>query len=199
MKQEKRQKVLLGLLLLVLALGAVRYVPGWLSGGEAGPTRRGGGDDGLGAAEGVEVATLDLEALAGVPRDYEPGRNPFQYYQPPPPKPVGPTPEELARRAEEERRRQAALREQQQQHAEAQPPPPPPKPQPPSFQLTYLGSFGPESRRIAVFTDGDEIYNALIGDVIEDKFIISDIGFESVSITYVGFPDEPAKRVAVGG
>jgi hypothetical protein len=75
----------------------------------------------------------------------------------------------------------------------------PPRPQPPPFELTYLGSFGPEGRRIAVFTDGDgEIFNALVGDVIAEQFVLDDIGYESVAIKYLAFPEEPPQRVAIG-
>ena len=144
----------------------------------------------------MQVVTLDVDELSGEPRDYAPGRNPFTYYQPPPPPPPpGPSAEELARRAELERQRQEEAAPEQ----AAAPPPEPPKPQPPPFQLSYLGSFGPENRRIAVFTDGEEIYNALVGDVIEDKFRVADIGYESVTITYEGFPEAPATRVGIGG
>lgn len=198
MNPGARQKILAGVLAVVLVALALRFVPGWLADGDGGGTWLGrSAAPAPSAAERIEVATLDLRALTAEPRDYEPGRNPFDYYQPPPPvppKPPGPTPEELARRAEEERRRQEELERQREEN-----PPPPPKPTPPAFQLTYLGSFGPEERRIAVFTDGEQIYNALVGDVLEEKFVVSDIGFESVSITYVGFPEEPARRVAIGG
>ena len=196
MSDERRRNLMLVLLAILVLVAAWRLVPGWLEGGGGG---LGGGRLGAGAAAGgaaVRVTTLDLEALAAEPRSYSPGRNPFTYYQPPPPPPPpGPTPEELARRAEAEQLRREA---EAQRQAEL-PPPEPPKPQPPPFQLTYLGSFGPESRRIAVFSDGEEIYNAVIGDVLDDKFVVADIGYESVTITYVGFPDEPATRVGIGG
>jgi hypothetical protein len=196
MSDERRRNLMLVLLAILVLVAAWRLVPGWLEGGGG---ALGGGGRGARAAAGgdaVRVTTLDLEALSAEPRSYSPGRNPFTYYQPPPPPPPpGPTPEELARRAEAERLRREA---EAQRQAEL-PPPEPPKPQPPPFQLTYLGSFGPESRRIAVFSDGEEIYNAVIGDVLDDKFVVADIGYESVTITYVGFPDEPATRVGIGG
>ena len=109
---------------------------------------------------------------------------------------AGPTPEELAAR-----RRPAS-------GPTRRAPPRPPRPadaarnappQPPDFQLTYLGCFGPKDRKIAVFTNGDDIYNVLVGDVLEDQFIVSHIGYESVDIKYVDFPDLPAKRLPVGG
>ena len=199
MSDERRQKVLLGVLVVfALAAGWTYLVPWLADGGDPATAGRPGARGGAGPA-GVEVARLEVERLEAAPRDYRPGRDPFRYGEPPPP--PGPTPEELAERAaaaaareaEEEAVRRAAARE-----AEEAAPPEPPKPRPPAFQLTYLGSFGPSSRRIAVFTDGEEIYNALLGDVIDGKFVVADIGYESVAIKFVGFPDEPAARVAIG-
>lgn len=89
--------------------------------------------------------------------------------------------EEEARRAAEEAARLAAI------------------PKPPEFTLEYMGSFGPANRRIAVFTDGKKIYNLQEGQVLEGKFIVARIGFESVDIKFVNFPDEPAKRLAIQG
>ena len=50
-----------------------------------------------------------------------------------------------------------------------------------------------------MFTDGREIFNALAGDVLQDKFIVEKIGLESADIGFVGFPEEPALRLAAGG
>lgn len=71
-------------------------------------------------------------------------------------------------------------------------------PRPPEVTLSYLGSFGPDGRRIAVFTasDGRSVINALEGDVIEGKFVVVKIGFESVDLGFVGFPDAAPRRLA---
>ena len=61
-----------------------------------------------------------------------------------------------------------------------------PKPQP--FTMKYLGNFGSPQKRLAVFTDGKTIYNAQEGEVLEGKFIVAHIGYESVDIQFVGFP-----------
>lgn len=200
MSDERKRLVMI---VLLLALGLVvgwRYVLPALSGGDGDFQGRVGGPVASRAAD-AQVSTLDLDSLTAEVRNYKPGRNLFQYYRvppppkPPPPKVEGPSPEELARRAEEARLAREAARLAREEELRRNPP----KPQPPAFQLTYLGSFGPENRRIAVFTDGEEIYNALVGDVLDDSFVVSDIGFESVSITFVGFPDTPATRVGLGG
>lgn len=75
----------------------------------------------------------------------------------------------------------------------------PPAPQPPRIDFTYMGSFGPAGSRIAVFTDSETIYNAMVGEVIKDVFLLANIGFESVDIAFVGFPDAEAQRLAVSG
>lgn len=200
MSPAKRQRVLLAVLLVVAAVAAWSQLLPRLGGDGGGESAAGRGVGGR-AAGGVDVVMLDLDALSATPRDYSPGRNPFDYGEPPPP--PGPTPEELARRAELEAERRRAAEEARRADEErarelAENPPPPPKPQPPDFGLRYLGSFGPESRRIAVFTDGEEIYNALIGDVIAGQFVVHDIGYESVAIAFVDFPDEPPRRFAIG-
>jgi len=140
-----------------------------------------------------EIAELRLEDLVVRPRDLSVGRDPFRYGPPPPPPPPpGPSAEDLERmrrEAEEARRRaEAAAREAA-------------IPRPPPVTVVYLGSFGPVDRKVAVFTggDGDKLYNALVGDVLEGKFIVDRIGLESVDLKFVGFPGEPAKRLAIGG
>ncbi|HEV2843675.1 MAG TPA: hypothetical protein VG477_02420, partial [Thermoanaerobaculia bacterium] len=111
---------------------------------------------------------------------------------PPAPKPAPPPPppsaEELARR---ERERLAALERARLAAIEAA------KPKPPEFTMEYLGYFGPADRRIAVFTNGKNQINVLEGGVIQNQFIVERIGYESVDIRFVGFPNEPAKRVGV--
>jgi len=193
---QTRQRVLLGLLAVIVVVAGFTYLPDWLSDDGGGTGDR--TTSSAGTTAGPDLVRLDLERLDAVQPGYTPGRNPFNYYVPPPPprpEPVGPTPEELAR-AEAER--QARL-EEQRRLAEQRANEPPPPPKPPDFQLTYLGSFGPEARRIAVFTDGEEIFNALVGDVLAGQFEVAEIGFESVTITYVDFPDAPATQVGLGG
>jgi len=147
-----------------------------------------------GARPGDRVAVLHLADLDRVPRESAVGRDPWRFVDPPPPpppappKPHVPTAAELkameeARRRAEEAARLAAI--------EAA------KPKPAEFTLQYLGRFGPADLKLAVFTNGKEIYNVKEGDVIDNKFIVSHIGYESVDIRFVGFPDWPAKRVGV--
>jgi hypothetical protein len=75
----------------------------------------------------------------------------------------------------------------------------PAKPRPPEPSFQFLGSFGPEEKRVAVFSDQTEIFNVLEGDVFKEAFVVRKIGYESADIGWVDFPNEPARRLAAGG
>jgi hypothetical protein len=210
---ESRTKLLLGLLAFLALFAVWRLVrpDGGSDGAPAAPRARASYDDETAPAGPVpgavqapavkpaadSVEELYVAALAIRPREYTPGRDPWRYKDPPPPPAPPPPPPpsaaelEARRRAEEEaaRLRAQMLAEQQRQAA---------IPKPPPFTLSYLGNFGPPSRRIAVFSDGKTIFNAQEGEVLAGKFIVADIGYESVDIRFVGFPDQPPQRLAVG-
>jgi hypothetical protein len=217
-----RQKVLLGTLaLLLLIVGWIYLVPG--DDGEAPPrapaAREAAGaidaDAGVAAARapalsGVAASSfavvsasdgaqsiepLHLAALSRTPPGVTTGRNPWRFVEPPPPKPPAPKPISAAelramREAEEARQRQLAEAARLAAIEAA-------KPHPPPFTWNYLGNFGPIRQRIAVFTDGKRVWNARQGETLENKFIVAQIGYESVDIRFVGFPDVPAERLAV--
>jgi hypothetical protein len=148
-----------------------------------------------GAKPGDRVAVLRMEDLDRVPRQSTGGRDPWRFVDPPPPPPPPPhvpTAEELEaqRRAAEEARRRAEEAARLAAIEAA-------KPHPPEFNLQYLGRFGPPDRQIAVFTNGKQILNKQEGEVIDNKFIVAHIGYESVDIGFVGFPTVPMKRVGV--
>ncbi len=186
--REKRLLLLLAVVAAVFALS--RWGRSLLPGGA--------GEDATTPAarlssKGLEVVELRTDALDAPTGQYRAGgRDPFHYGPPPPPPP--PTPEELAalerarREQEEARQREEAARREWES-----------RPHPPAVDVVYLGSFGPAGRRIAVFSDGQNIYNALEGETLAGKFIVQRIGYESVDLKFVGFPDEPAKRLAAGG
>lgn len=166
--------------------------------GEGDPLARGrsnASEQHHGARPGDRVEVLRMADLDRVPAESPGGRDPWRFVDPPPPKPVppkGPSAEELARleaarRAAEERQRAAAAAA----AIEAA------KPKPAEFTLQYLGRFGPVDKKLAVFTNGKDIYNVEEGGMIDNKFIVAHIGLESVDIRFVGFPDWPTKRVGV--
>ncbi len=140
-----------------------------------------------------EITELRLAELESQASALTVGRDPFRFGPPPPPPPPPPpTQAELARRRQEEEARRRAAEEAAREAA---------IPKPPPVTLVYLGSFGTEKRRIAVFADGarENLYNVRVGEIVEGKFIVDRIGYESVDLKFVGFPDEPAKRLAIGG
>ena len=193
MTLSPRQKILLGILGAVV-LVAIVVGPG--RDGRPASTRRSEqarARDARLRAEAAraplvtEVVELRDELLAPGGERYEIGRDPFRYAPmerpaPPPPKPVErPEPEPAP-------------------EPEPKPAPPPPGPQPPSADhLNYLGRFGYPQDPIAVLTSGEEIFNVKEGDVVEARFVVEEIGYESIALGYVDFPDVPATRIPVGG
>ena len=208
-ERQKRLLMILGVLVLIVAW---RYLVSPILGGggedaeiatrpmaEPGeePARRpaAAGEESEGARPGDRVEILRMADLERTPRPMVAGRDPWRFVDPPPPPPPKPLPpppppsaEELARR---ERERLAALERARLAAIEAA------KPKPPEFTMEYLGYFGPADRKIAVFTNGKNQINVLEGDKIQNQFIVERIGYESVDIRFVGFPNEPAKRVGV--
>ncbi|HVT57347.1 MAG TPA: hypothetical protein VHR45_03020 [Thermoanaerobaculia bacterium] len=153
---------------------------------------RGGSGGDAGAGTPVRVIPLHFERLTKVAASYTPGRDPWRFVEPPPPPPPPPHVPTAAELQAIKEAQEAAARLATQQAIEAA------KPKPPPFTMAFLGSFGPSGRRIAVFSDGPTIYNAHEGDTLNNQFIVARIGYESVDIQFVGFPQEPAQRRAVG-
>lgn len=188
MSAETRNRVLLAALSAVLlAVVGLRVVPALGGSGERWWQQSAGGtvfEDDL----DVEVLELRTELLRGEPREFQIGRNPWSFGEAPKPPPVPkvekppprprPKPKETPKEPE---------------------PVEPAKPRPPEVDVTFLGTFGPTDRKIAVFFDGQSIYNAARGDVLNEKFQVVAIGLESVDLGFVGFPDEPPARLAIGG
>ena len=175
----KRQKQVLAGLVLVLLVFAVRaYLQVRSSSGPKRPRATASRPAPRSGAQapvpsGDQIVDLALQQLERKPAVFEPGRDPFRFQRKEAPKPP--------------------------------PPPPPPraatpaKPRPPEPTFQFLGSFGPEEKRVAVFSDQSEIFNVLEGDVFKEAFVVKKIGYESADIGWVDFPDEPARRLAAGG
>jgi hypothetical protein len=204
--------------LLLAVLGLLLLYLGWHYLGPSGGIGDGGGVGGsndLGNMNPVgrvaqretkppveEIVDLKVADLQPQSHEYTVGRDPWHFAEPPPPPPAPPIPppppltaeqlraqreaEELLRRQQEEAARLAAEEEA--------------RPKPPPFTLKYIGRFGPADRPIAVFTDADgkEILNVQQGERIQGKFILSQIGLESVEIRFVDFPNVPAQRLPIG-
>ncbi len=93
---------------------------------------------------------------------------------------------EAARKAEEARRKWQG------------PPPPPPPPQPPAITFQFVGYMGPPENRIGVFT-GPNIFLAKNGDVVQARFKIVSIGYESAEIGFTGFAQTQRIPLTAGG
>jgi hypothetical protein len=130
------------------------------------------------------LAALHIADLDRIPHGLTGGRDPWRFMDPlPPPSVIEPVPTSPLRLPP----------------TDPQPPSPAvvTAPAPPELGVEYLGNFGPPQRKIAVFSNGKEIYNAREGDVIDGKFIVARIGYESVDVRFVDFPDAPFRRVGV--
>jgi hypothetical protein len=91
------------------------------------------------------------------------------------------------------------------------PPPPPPRPTPtpagiyvngkwilpppPQFPMTYLGWLGPDRLRVAVFRQGDDVLAVPVGDTVKQRFILRDVGPKSVTIGFVGYPENVTAQI----
>lgn len=183
MKLAKRERFLLVVLLVVVLFVGVRWVVRSASSGDLGLALVRGSAGRVADARSfrVEVAELRLQDLDPHSSKWVIGRDPFRFGTAPPPPAPPPSPPPPPKK-----RRQPA-------------PPPPVGAQPPAFTFSYLGNFGKRPRRIAVFSDGETIHNVLMGEILDGRFIVASIGYESVDIEFVGFPDAGAKRVAAGG
>lgn len=136
---------------------------------------------------GDELTELRLADLELSTAEYRPGRDPFRFEvkKAPPPKaaPPKPPPQRGPPRRRPAPRPNAGE---------------PAAPQPPPVDVKYLGSFGPDSGKIAVFGDGTDIYNVRKGDILKDHFIVESINYESADLKFVNFPQLPATRLAAG-
>src|SRR4051812_9632185 len=167
--RRARPTVLLTVLAAVLSFAALQWA-GWLGleRGEpvtvpaaAAPSAVRPGHPG--AHPGDRIASLNVAALAGAYSGGLGGRDPWRFVDPPP-----------------VRRTDTSSKAAPPQAQVAAAPAEPPLPHPEDFTLRYLGRFGPPEKKIAVFTDGRRVLDRQEGEVLDGKFIVSRIGYESV-------------------
>jgi hypothetical protein len=77
------------------------------------------------------------------------------------------------------------------------PPPPTPTPKPPDVAFKFLGTFGPKEHPIAVVQQGDQVLNVRTGDILFGKFILKKVGYESIDVGFVGFPEAETRRLGI--
>jgi hypothetical protein len=75
------------------------------------------------------------------------------------------------------------------------PPPPPPPPVPPPIPFQFTGTFGPRRQPVAVIVEGDKLTIVKTGDVVDQKFINRNVGYESLDVGFVGFPEKEVRRL----
>lgn len=68
-------------------------------------------------------------------------------------------------------------------------------PPPPPFPFPYLGWLGPKVKPVAVFRDGGEVLVAPVGSVVKDKFVVREVGPTTVTIGFLGYPEEVTTQV----
>lgn len=179
---SRNQVILLTILIVFVVVVLVYQLR---SGGGLGG--RGGEDERL-DFEPRTVPSLAMEALTPVPGSADASRrNPFVFGPPPTPTP------NLTPRPTLPPRPTTAPR-----------PTPTPNmievngkllPPPPDFDRQYIGYFGPDQRRVAVFRKGDRIEVAVAGNVIGETFIVQAVEHRDVRIGFVGYPEEVTTRV----
>ncbi len=190
---SRPRPILLVALAVVAAIAVWRFLPSFTGG--AGFTRT--------TATALRLQTVDVAELATytVGETHtagRPKRDPWSFGTPPLPEPSAAPPPSRAPEPES-----AAPEPPVPTPPRQAPPPRPVGPPLPQVDVIYLGSFGHRGNPIAVFKDtledGPKIYNALAGDRIKDKFEVHNIGYESVDLRFVDFPDEPPVRLPIGG
>jgi hypothetical protein len=77
------------------------------------------------------------------------------------------------------------------------PPPPPPPPTPPAVPFQFTGTLGPAKSPVAVLLEGDRLVLARQGETVDGKFIIRKVGYESIDVGFVGFPESNRQRIPV--
>jgi hypothetical protein len=196
MTKRAKQAGLLGILAILFLLLVLRAKPAGPP-AEAPPAPRtqasneveGGRSFGRGpqpkAVSPDAVPDIDVSAFSRQPEgSADVTRDLFKFKEPPPPKPkplpppyigpgdprfVGPLP----------------------------PPPPPPPPQPPAIAFQFTGTFGNPKQPVAAIVAGDRLLLVRQGDVVDGKFIIRRVGYESLDVGFVGFPEKEVRRIPI--
>jgi len=183
-----RLAVLLGILVVLVVIVGVRL---WSGRSLVGGSAKSGEIDYVAR----NLPSLELDELSsGGDEAAGSGGNPFAYRAPPTPTPnLTPPPTPIPRPTMPPRATRAprvAL------GADGQP-----KPPPPPFNREFIGYFGPAPFLVAAFRDGrgepgsSQIDVAVAGGVLDDIFIVREIGLESVLIGFVGYDPSEDTRV----
>jgi hypothetical protein len=175
--KTRRELLLLGLLLIVLAGVLVYNRQSEPAAARAGtPARQPAASPaGTGSGRGPEVELVRLDALARArPEPESAGRNPFRFRPAPAPPPVAaPMPSGPSTPASVDGLPGPVV--------PAGPPPPPP------IMLKFIGLVeqAPMRIKLAVLSDGRNVFYGKEGDTIEGRYRIERIGPESIEMAYL--------------
>ncbi len=106
--------------------------------------------------------------------------------------------EEARKKAEEDAKRAAEERKIMEAEFAKNPPPP----EPPQIDFQFIGYYGPSGGHIGVFRRSgkeEELILKRKGDMIDKKFRIVEIGYESAEIGFEGFEETKTIPLAAGG
>ena len=67
----------------------------------------------------------------------------------------------------------------------------------PTISFKFIGTFGPKEHPIAVVQQGDQVLNVRAGDTLFGKFILKKVGYESIDVGFVGFPEAETRRLGI--
>jgi hypothetical protein len=185
--QRNRLAVLLALLAVVVIVAVVHFLGG--SGIGGGGSRSANLD-----YEARNLQLLETDAIGrGEERQTETSGNPFAFRPPPTPTPNLTPPPTAIPRPTLPPRPTPTPRIAVGENGEIKPPPPP-------FDREYIGHFGPGPMQVAAFRrkgedSSTEIDVAIVGTVLDEVFIIREIGLESVVIGFVGYAPSEDTRV----
>jgi len=185
---ERRQKILLGILVVLGAIAVYRWLasPGSPLGG---PRETPAGQGGLGSDHQLIQGLPELRVHGALDQTYNPQRNLFDFSRC-----------EAEIKAEEDRqrrqrtqkdlqakRREAAEKKRVDQQAQGPRTPQVVKPRAPEPSFTYLGYLGRLTDPIAIFekrgSEG-EIVLAKVGDVVESEFVVKEIDWDRVELGF---------------
>jgi hypothetical protein len=192
---SRRQAILLAVLAVVLVFAIVRWRPGSHSpapappgvrpprSAPASPERKAGGRE-ISPDEVPVLSVADFQPHAPTTPNAA-GRDLFDLREPTHPPPPTPTP---APPGPGDPRFIGPL----------PPPPPPPTPKPPDITFKFIGTLGRKAHPIAVVVQGDQVFVAQAGDTLFGKFVLRKVGYESIDVGFIGFPESETRRVGIG-
>jgi len=132
-----------------------------------------------------ELLEVSAETVTAERQNRSQGRDPFAFKAlppPPPPKSKTATKEGVKEELETTKVREKRV----------------PKPAGPEFEWKYLGHFGPKYFKVAAFRKNDDVEIAILGQVVNDAFILRRIGPDYVALEVLGKPAADLMTILLG-